>query len=200
MDHKYPHEASSTVANEEPPPVPDARMVRTRAALHDALLALLEEKPFDQISIRDITARSGTGYATFFRHYETKAALLNHIATAEISALIGLSLPVLWSADTRTAARTLCAHVEARHTLWSALLTGGAAGLMRAEFIRQAAEIPPAQANPNSWLPADLRVIYGVSATVEILAWWLSRRDAYSSEQIAEILDRLVITPTLTRD
>jgi len=175
-------------------------MVRTRAALHDALLALLEEKPFDQISIRDITARSGTGYATFFRHYETKAALLNHIATAEISALIGLSLPVLWSADTRTAARTLCAHVEARHTLWSALLTGGAAGLMRAEFIRQAAEIPPAQANPNSWLPADLRVIYGVSATVEILAWWLSRRDAYSSEQIAEILDRLVITPTLTRD
>jgi AcrR family transcriptional regulator len=193
MDHKYPSEPPSTT-------IADARMVRTRAALRDALLALLEEKPFDQISIRDITARSATGYATFFRHYETKAALLNDIATAEISTLIGLSLPVLWAADTRTAARTLCAYVDARHPLWSALLTGGAAGLMRAEFIRQAGEIPPTETNPNSWLPANLRVIYGVTATVEILAWWLSRRDAYSSEQIAEILDRLVITPTLTRD
>jgi hypothetical protein len=84
--------------------------------------------------------------------------------------------------------------------LWSALLTGGAAGTMRGEFIRQAGLIPPGDVKPDSWLPADLRVVYGVSATVEILAWWLSRRDTYSSEQIAEILDRLVITPSLTPD
>jgi AcrR family transcriptional regulator len=204
MDHKYPAEASSTLsagsAGAQPPAAPDARMVRTRAALRDALLALLEEKPFEQISIRDITARSATGYATFFRHYETKAALLSDIATAEIAALIGLALPVLWAADSRAAARTLCDHVEARHRLWSALLTGGAAGMMRSEFIRQASEIPPVEAKPDSWLPSDLGVIYGVTATVEILAWWLPRRDAYSSEQIAEILDRLVITPTLTAD
>jgi AcrR family transcriptional regulator len=200
MDHKYPDGPPSTPIAGESSAVPDARMVRTRAALRDALLALLEEKPFDQISIREVTARSGTGYATFFRHYETKAALLNDIATAEIGTLIGLALPVLWAADTRAAARALCTYVDTRHALWSALLTGGAAGLMRAEFIRQAGAIPPGQTNPNSWLPADLRVIYGVSATVEILAWWLSRRDEYSCEQISEILDRLVITPSLTRD
>jgi AcrR family transcriptional regulator len=175
-------------------------MVRTRAALRDALLALLDIKTFDEISIRDIAARSRTGYATFFRHYETKAALLNDIAAAEIAALIGLCMPILWSADSRAAARTLCAYVDARHSLWSALLTGGAAGTMRTEFIRQTGQIPPAEAKPDSWLPADLRVVYGVSATVEILAWWLSRRDVYSVGQIAEILDRLVITPTLTRD
>ncbi len=175
-------------------------MVRTRAALRDALLALLDEKSFDDISIREIAARSGTGYATFFRHYETKSALLNDIAAAEIAALIGLCMPILWGADSRAAARTLCDYVESRSMLWSALLTGGAAGTMRGEFIRQAGLIPPGDVKPDSWLPADLRVVYGVSATVEILAWWLSRRDTYSSEQIAEILDRLVITPSLTPD
>src|SRR5271156_5884875 len=104
MDHKFPDALPSTALAEEPAPVLDARMVRTRAALRDALLALLEEKPFDEISIRDIAGRSGTGYATFFRHYETKAVLLNDIAEAEIAALIGLCLPVLWAADSRAAA------------------------------------------------------------------------------------------------
>ena len=55
----------------------DARQVRSRHALHQALLALLEEKPFDQITVREISARAGTGYATFFRHYPTKEALLS---------------------------------------------------------------------------------------------------------------------------
>jgi AcrR family transcriptional regulator len=178
----------------------DARMVRTRAALAEALLALLEEKPFDQISIRDIAARSRTGYATFFRHYETKAALLDAIAANEISTLIGLSLPVLQETDSRSAALTLCRHVEERRKLWIALLTGGAAGTVREEFLRQTSRVPTMGVNPDSWLPDDLRTIYGVSATVEILTWWLQRRDDFPIERVAEILDRLVIAPTVSPD
>ena len=175
-------------------------MVRTRAALRSALLALLEEKPFDQITIRDIAARSGTGYATFFRHHETKAGLLNDLAADEISALMKLALPVLLETNSRAAARTLCRYVDEHRKLWSALLTGGAAGPMREEFLRQAKQIPPQRSNPDSWLPDDLRVIYGVSSTVEILTWWLQRREDFTVDQVAEILDRLVIAPTVSRD
>src|SRR5436305_623348 len=121
MDHNSLPALSSTSL--------DARMVRTRAALRDALLVLLEQKPFEQITIREIAAQSGTGYATFFRHYETKGELLNDIAAAEIGGLLALALPVLFvETDSRAAARTLCAYVDERRTLWSALLTGGAAG------------------------------------------------------------------------
>jgi AcrR family transcriptional regulator len=187
MDRKSLDEAPSTPL--------DARMVRTRAALRDALLLLLEEKPLDQITIRDITAQSKTGYATFFRHHETKAALLDDLVADQIRDLMQLTLPVLWETDTRAAARALCVYVDERRKLWSALLTGGAAGSMREEFIRQAR---PRPSNPDSWLPNDLRVIYGVSATVEILAWWLQQRQDFSVDRVAEILDRLVIAPTLT--
>src|SRR5277367_4584140 len=114
MDHKSLDTPPSTAM--------DARMVRTRAALRDGLLALLEEKPFDQITIREIAARSGIGYATFFRHHETKAALLNDLAAEEIGAVIQLALPVLLETDSRAAARTLCAYVDQHRKLWSALL------------------------------------------------------------------------------
>ncbi|MEJ2408710.1 MAG: helix-turn-helix domain containing protein [Novosphingobium sp.] len=59
----------------------DARWIRSRKALNAALPALLEERAFDQLTIREITARTSTGYATFFRHYPDKEALLNDVAT-----------------------------------------------------------------------------------------------------------------------
>jgi AcrR family transcriptional regulator len=188
MDHKIRPEPLTTPM--------DARMVRTRDALRGALLVLLEQKPFDQITIRDIAAQSGTGYATFFRHYHDKGALLNDLAADQIGALLNLALPVLQQTDSSAAARMLCAYVDARRKLWSALLTGGAAGILREEFVRQAGRLAVARSEPGSWLPNDLRVIFGVSATVEILAWWLKSRNDIPIEQVATILDRLVIAPT----
>jgi AcrR family transcriptional regulator len=176
-------------------------MVRTRAALRDALLVLLEQKAFDQINIRDIAAQSGTGYATFFRHYETKVALLDDVAADLIGNLIGLSLPVLLKTDnTRDAARAVCRYVQDNRKIWTALLTGGAAGTMREEFLRQARQIPTMPAKHTTWLPDDLKMVYGVGATVEILAWWLRSAEGYGIEEVAEILDRLVISPTLQTD
>ena len=177
--------------------IPDARIVRTKAALHDALLALLDEKPFDDITVRDLSARAGIGYATFFRHYPSKAALLDDIAADEIRELMAFALPEVIASDTRAAALALCRHVDERRALWSVLLTGGAAGRMREEFIRQAGERVPPDASSDSWLPADLKVIFGVGAAVEILAWWLYRGRGRTIEQTAEIVDRLVIAPMI---
>jgi AcrR family transcriptional regulator len=172
-------------------------MVRSRAALRAALLTLLEQKSFDQITIREITSEAGTGYATFFRHYETKSALLNDLAEDQISALLQLSLPVLSVKDARPAAIALCRYVDRHRKLWTALLTGGAAGTMREEFMRQASQTPSLQIPPRAWLPDDLSTIFGVCATVEILAWWLQKGHQFSVEQVAEIIDRLVITPAV---
>ena len=179
----------------------DARIVRTKAALHQALLALLEEKPFDAITVRDLSARAGIGYATFFRHYPSKAALLDDVAADDIRELLDLGLAQLETVDTRAGAQTFFRHVDEKRALWSALLTGGAAGRMREEFIRQAgaqaSAIASTQQNNGSWLPEDLKVIFGVGAAVEILAWWLYRGREYSVEQAAEILDRLVVSPMM---
>ena len=192
MDH-IPPSASGSRRN-------DPRVERSRSALRAALLGLLEERSFDQITIRDISGRAGTGYATFFRHYPDKAALLNDLAAAEVGELLKRALPILYAVDTRASCVSLCTYVDEHRQLWAALLTGGAAGTLREEFVRQsrvaAVEAPPG-VRPGSWLPTDLAVVFGVSAVAEILAWWLRHPRDFTIEGIADILDRLVIAPIL---
>jgi AcrR family transcriptional regulator len=169
--------------------------VRSRNALTGALLELLEEKPFDQLTIREISARAGTGYATFFRHYPTKEALLSDVASEEIADLLQRAIPILYDSNSYESTLALCRHVAEHRNLWAALLTGGAAGILREEFIRQARELPREFAVVKSWLPADLGVVYGTGGTIDLLAWWLSQEDEYTPEQIAGILNRLIIAP-----
>jgi AcrR family transcriptional regulator len=173
----------------------DARQVRSRNALSGALLALLEERPFDQLTIREISARAGTGYATFFRHYPTKEALLSDVAAEEIADLLERAATLLLAADSYKAALALCDYVAERRKLWNALLTGGAAGIVREEFVRQARELGDQVTLHGDWLPPDLGVQHGVGSTIDILSWWLGQEKEYSPAQIADILNRLVISP-----
>jgi len=178
----------------------DARQVRSRKALSDALLALLEEKPFDQLTIREISARAGIGYATFFRHYPDKESLLSDVASEEITDLLARASPLLLGIDSLEPAHALCTHVAEHRALWSALLTGGAAGIVRDEFIRQARALAAGGTRkPPSWLPSDLAVVHGAGGTLDLLAWWLAQDTDYPAGQIAEILDRLIIAPVVDK-
>lgn len=175
----------------------ETRATRTRPALLGALLSLLEDKPFDQVTVREITAKAGVGYATFFRRYTDKEALLNDLAAGEIAALTEVTVPVLFAADSAAACRALCAYVGERPKLWTALLTGGAAGTVREAFIRQAKQVAAGHENPDTWLPGDLRVAYAAGGVVDVLAWWLQQSPRPAADRMAEILDRLVIAPTM---
>lgn len=173
-------------------------MVRTQKSLRAAFLTMIERKSFEDISIRDIVAEAGIGYATFFRHYPSKTALLETIVSSEISELIDLALPELRPDETRTSSIVLFEHVDQHRALWSALLTGGAVGTIREEFAKVARERVPAWLGKENWLPTELGVLYGVGATVEIIAWWLRQDPPLPIERIAMIHDRLVLTPTVS--
>jgi AcrR family transcriptional regulator len=59
----------------------DPRIERTQEALRDALMALIEEKGYEAISVREITERAQINRATFYLHYRDKQDLL--IRTSE---------------------------------------------------------------------------------------------------------------------
>lgn len=175
----------------------DARQLKSDAALRGAMLALITRGAFDKITVRDIVAEAGIGYATFFRHYPSKEALLDAVAGAEIEAMMRLTLPLLDPANTRATCLALASHVADRREIWTALLAGGAAGRLREQFVRLSGEKETPTGLSSEWLPHELGLIFGVSATVEILAWWLRRKPDCPVEKVAEILDRLVIGPTV---
>ena len=54
----------------------DRRVQRTLQSLRAALLELIKEKNYDDISIEEITERANVGRATFYLHYKDKEDLL----------------------------------------------------------------------------------------------------------------------------
>lgn len=185
------------LATVNPDPPMDARMLKTRAALRTGLLTLVQRKAFEQISIREIVAEAGVGYATFFRHFGSKEALLEDAASVETAALFALTLPALSASGSRASATALCEFVQSKRAIWTALLTGGAAAVMREEFIRTARDLGPREIEASTWLPTELGVIFGVAGAFEVLAWWLRQPEDYPIARVAEFLDRLVISPAL---
>lgn len=55
----------------------DPRILRSRAALREALAKLLQTRSFDEISLNEIAAEAGLNRVTLYKHYADKFALLD---------------------------------------------------------------------------------------------------------------------------
>ena len=173
----------------------DARVIRTREALRIALLELLQSRPFEQITIREIASTAGIGYTTFFRHHPTRQSLLEEIAAEEMRQLLEHLLSTFDAADTRAQSLALCKYVADHRAVWSTLLTGGAAGTLREEFIRIARKVAEASPHTARWLPPEVGIILVASGTIELLAWWLQQKRPISVQKVATIYERAVLAP-----
>lgn len=177
-----------------------AQVERTRSMLRNALMELIEEKSFAEITVKELVGRAKLGWATFFRHYPDTEALLNDTVAHEVQRLLALTLPLIYTVDTRASTRALCAYISEHRKVWTALLTGGAAEMVKREYIRQARQIAADQGDFDSWLPRDLSVVFSVAALVEILSWWMEHGQKVSVERMSEIVDFLVVAPSAAVD
>ncbi|MEW4371180.1 TetR/AcrR family transcriptional regulator [Paenibacillus kandeliae] len=67
----------------------DPRVLRTRALLRDALIHLMEQQPYEKITIQDITSRATVNRKTFYLHYESKDHLLFAVTDELLGELFG---------------------------------------------------------------------------------------------------------------
>lgn len=175
--------------------------MRSGLSLRESLLALLLRKSFDQITIRDICAEAGVHYATFFRHHPTKEALLDDIAKDQIRELNALTLAIRDHDDYQAGFQALCAYVADHRSLWATLLNGGAGAAMREEWVRQSQKVAATEAPVNSWMPPELGSICAATLIAETMAWWVGQpKDAYSVDEIADILYRLLSSSIMAPD
>ncbi len=171
-----------------PPIALDRRVRKSRQALCTALLYLLLEKPFEQITLQEITDRADLAYTTFFRNYSDKDALLKDLAQTQIERLLDLALPLFSAKDSSTSTLSMCNYVQEHRQIWTALLTGGAAANVREMFVRQVesrADQWPAQ---PTWLPASFGSVILSNITLDVLALWLNKAPATAPNEIAAML------------
>ena len=173
----------------------DARITRSRAAMRDALLALLAQMPLEEITGALIADRAKVGYATYFRHYQNVRDLLVDTVVHVADDLAAKMLPALIASDTASASRVLVDAVEHQRLAFTALLRGAGdetRGVLARHVVEQVGRFP--DLSPG-WLPHRLAVRFAVASTVELLDWWLREEPQRGVGDIAAILDRLVIAP-----
>lgn len=58
---------------------PGGRSARVRSAVYDAMIGLLEERPWEEVTVPLVAERSGVHQATIYRRWGTLSALLNDV-------------------------------------------------------------------------------------------------------------------------
>jgi len=176
----------------------DARVRRTRDALGDALIALMQEKPFDTITVQDVLDRAHVSRSTFYTHYSDKDDLLMSDAEEFFEAL---SMALSQHGDTSDRVfpvREFFAHLSDVQPFFKALVKSGkyhenmelARGHFARGIERRLAELPRGKNIPANQLPAIAFAHAG--ALLSLLSWWLDRGMRESPAEMDELFHRIV--------
>ncbi len=178
----------------------DARVKRTRDALGDALIALMQEKAFDTITVQDVLDRAHVSRSTFYSHYSDKDDLLMSDAE-EFFETISMALSAQSDKSDRVfPVREFFAHLSDVQPFFKALVKSGkfqenmelARGHFARGIERRLSELPRAKSIPPNQLPAIAFTHAG--AMLSLLTWWLDRGMRESPAEMDELFHRLVWT------
>lgn len=174
----------------------DRRVQRTQEALRQAMAELIAQRGYESISIRDLTAAAGVGYATFFRHYAAKDALLLDLLQRAIHDMARL-LPSGLDADPAEEGRIIFAHVAQHEQLYRILLRGeGTLALLEGV---QAAAVTEAASRfadrPAPAIPLEILAHHLVASSIALIGWWLQRGQPYSAERMGQIYAEMIVQP-----
>jgi AcrR family transcriptional regulator len=176
----------------------DRRVMRTRDVLGDALVALIQEKPFESITVQQVLDRAGVGRSTFYTHYEDKNDLFMSDA-AEFFEAMSTALTRHGDKSNRVApVGEFFAHVAEQREFLNALVAAGKIQdlwEMGQEYFargieQRLAELPgvPPMAPP---LPAAFARAFA-GALFSLLSWWNRSRPAMSAAEMDDFFHRMV--------
>lgn len=176
----------------------DARVRRTRDALGDALIALMQEKPFDAITVQDVLDRAHVGRSTFYSHYSDKDDLLMSDAD-EFYERVAMGLSAQGDTSERVfPVREFLSHIAEARQFVNALSSSGkmqenlelARGHFARGIERRLAELPRGQSISESERPAIAFAHAG--ALLSLMTWWIDRGMLQSPAEMDELFHRLV--------
>lgn len=175
----------------------DKRVKRTQQLLAKALIALTLEGEYDKITIRDITERAEIGYATFFRHYPDKDALLRDVLDVVLNELMTHLPDLSTSTDAAFVGTLLFRYVEAHEEVVRVFLRQSSSALVQ-EAIEQSVQniLRQRVPRPESPVPLEIAAYHIVTSSISLIQWWLQQGRPYPPERMGIIYHELIIQPT----
>jgi AcrR family transcriptional regulator len=176
----------------------DARVRRTRDALGDALVELMQEKPFDSITVQDVLDRAQVGRSTFYSHFSDKDDLLMSDADEFFEGL-AMALSVHGDKSDRVfPVKEFFLHIADAQQFVAALKNSGkmhenfelAEGHFARGIERRLSELPQ-----GASIPASERSVCAVAhagALLSLLRWWIDRGMKDPPEEMDKLFHRMV--------
>ena len=180
------------------PPKTDRRILRTRNILGDALVALLHERNFDEITVQDVLDRAGVGRSTFYVHYRDKEDLflsdvedfLEQCSTVlkRQNASLKRLLPV----------QELFAHIRQMRVFYAALVKSGKMNdvhaLARGFFARSIEERLQAAGVKMDPVQRSAQAYALAGSFFSLLDWWVDKGMKADPEQMDALFHRMAWT------
>src|SRR6185503_10543800 len=176
----------------------DARVRRTRDALGDALVALMQEKAFDTITVQDVLDRAHVSRSTFYSHYSDKDDLLMSDAE-EFFERLAMALSAHGDQSDRVfPVQEFFTHLADVQPFFKALVKSGkfqenmelARGHFARGIERRLAELPRGRSIPPNQLPAI--AFSHAGALLSLLTWLLDRGMRESPAEMDELFHRMI--------
>ncbi len=180
----------------------DARAVRTRDALATALIALMHDKGFDEISVQEICDRAGVSRSTFYTHFADKDEMfIRH--TVAFAQAMGSQLT--WdntAACYRFPIRGMFEHVRQMRPLFESLHKA-----RKVEFIMKVWQSNLAtafekrvkatraartgQSQPSMVLP-EIIALQLAGTVITLMTWWMDHHYPIPSDEMEQQFCELV--------
>jgi len=162
----------------------DRRAMRTRQALHQALIELIGQRDYDEISVMDIAEAANVGRSTFYAHFTDKDDLLRS-GTLHFRDMLLRDHAVRHKSDgpdghLLSFSRFMTEHLKERKDLYRALKRGRAGPIIMEAFRLYVCELvrddliarAPKTERPYE---TELAVQFIVGAFMSVLSWWMDR-------------------------
>lgn len=180
----------------------DRRVLRTRRALHEALMALILEKRYDKITVQDIIDRADVGRSTFYAHFSDKEDLLVQglaMYSDELESHIESAADESEETEYLFHSLVFFRHAYSHHDLYKAMQEGGGADVILEAGRRHLTE--DIQNNlgllfsdeTGADTPAHVITNFLAGAMLSVLNWWLDEGRPYPPEEIDAMFQRIAM-------
>ncbi|MEM7116708.1 MAG: TetR/AcrR family transcriptional regulator [Chloroflexota bacterium] len=172
----------------------DLRVQRTRGFLRDAFIQLVIAHGYEPLTVRQIAKEAQVGYKTFYRHYESKEALL-HAILAEL--VQGVRQTIDHTTTPQTTLQNTVRALEftrANGDLFLALAQSPVADRLLEPLLQAMLEEGRAFLTDMD-VPDELAIYHFAASFDALIKWWLKQGMPYSVEEMAAYIQRLVVEP-----
>lgn len=184
----------------------DLRVRRTKKLLNESLIMIMQKKPFEKITVKDICDDAMVHRTTFYMHFEDKYDLLRYCMNELESPFNSVDIDELsyegYKKYYMTVARDILGYVNDNHDFFRMIIKKNKdesflthlqdeLSLKIGEKLQQYSDF-----GIDLPLPAPLLSTFYAGACVSVVCWWLTNNMPYTVDELITYLD-LLTSPML---